>query len=212
ILLAAENGARSNADLASFADELSPLNDTLLSQANYKTADGQYIFSGTTPTQRPFELVAGDYVYNGNSLYREAEINNSNSVQITQPGDALFVDATVTPPLPDTIFDSIAAAVNELNTPTVNLDTVIADTISWIDNTMNKIGSAQTRSGTHLSLLDQVGGSHADIRLFAEQLTSSLEDVDFVEATTRLNQQQMILSASQQVYASIKNLSLFNYF
>ncbi|WP_095211371.1 flagellar hook-associated protein FlgL [Endozoicomonas ascidiicola] len=212
ILLEAGNGSRSNADLATIADELSSLNEALLSQANHRTANGQYLFSGTTTTQEPFTLVAGDYLYNGNSLHREVEVNGSTTVQLTQPGDALFVDAAAIAPLSDTIFDALAAAVTELSTPTANLDTVVADTIIWIDNTMERIGSAQTRGGSELNLLDQIGGSHGDIKLFAQQLTSSLENVDFVEATTRLNQQQVILSASQQVYANIKNLSLFNYF
>lgn len=210
LLLQAANGTQSDADLKSFATELGSLNESLLSLANYQTADGQYLFSGTTTNQQPVVQSAGDYAYNGNNQYRQVAISGSAQVQITQPGNELFFDHSATPPL-DSIFDALTTAVSELNNP-VNLPTVLADTIVWIDATMERIGSAQTRSGSDLNLLDRVSESHADIRLFAEQLKSGIENIDMVEATTRLNQQQLILSASQQVYASIKQLSLFNYF
>lgn len=210
LLLQAANGTQSDADLKSFATELGSLNESLLSLANYQTADGQYLFSGTTTNQQPVVQSAGDYAYNGNNQYRQVAISGSAQVQITQPGNELFFDNSATPPL-DSIFDALTTAVSELNNP-VNLPTVLADTIVWIDASMERIGSAQTRSGSDLNLLDRVSESHADIRLFAEQLKSGIENIDMVEATTRLNQQQLILSASQQVYASIKQLSLFNYF
>ncbi|WP_256493235.1 flagellar hook-associated protein FlgL [Endozoicomonas sp. SCSIO W0465] len=210
LLLQASNGTQSNADLKSFATELGSLNESLLSLANYQTADGQYLFSGTTTNQQPVVQSVGDYAYNGNNQYRQVAISGSAQVQITQPGNELFFDNSATPPL-DSIFDALTTAVSELNNP-VNLPTVLADTIVWVDATMERIGSAQTRSGSDLNLVDRVSESHADIRLFAEQLKSGIENIDMVEATTRLNQQQLILSASQQVYASIKRLSLFNYF
>ena len=210
LLLQAANGTQSDADLKSFATELGSLNESLLSMANYQTADGQYLFAGTATNQLPVKQLGGDYVYNGNNQFRQVEISGSARVQVNQPGAELFFDGSATPPL-DSIFDVLTAAVVELNNP-VNLASVLADTLKQIDGTMERIGNAQTRNGSDLNLLEQVAGSHADIRLFAEQLKSNIENVDLVEATTRLNQQQIILTASQQVYASIKQLSLFNYF
>lgn len=210
LLLQAANGTQSDANLKSFATELDSLNESLLSMANYQTADGQYLFAGTATNQQPVTQSGGDYVYNGNNQYRQVEISGSARVQLNQPGDELFFDGLATPPL-DSVFSVLKAAVVELNNP-VNLAPVLADTMNQVDSAMERIGNARTRSGSDLNLLDQVAGSHADIRLFAEQLKSNIENVDLVEATTRLNQQQIILTASQQVYASIKQLSLFNYF
>ena len=210
LLLQASNGTQNGADLKTVGTELSALNDSLLSLANYQTADGQYLFSGTETKQQAVMLSGGDYSYSGNFQYRQVKISGSSQVQVTQPGGELFFDSAATPPL-DSIFDVLSATVSELNNP-VNLQTVITDAINWVDDTMERIGTAQTRGGSNLKLLDQVSESHADIRLFTEQLKSDIENIDMVEATTRLNQQQFVLSASQQVYASIKQLSLFNYF
>ncbi|MDD7804839.1 MAG: flagellar hook-associated protein FlgL [Endozoicomonas sp. (ex Botrylloides leachii)] len=209
LVLQATNGTNNLENQLSFATELDSLNEELVSLANYQTADGQYLFSGTDTIQQPVTETAGDYIYSGNSLYREVQVSATAKIQISQPGDELFFDASAPAPL-NSIFDSLKAAANELRSPT-NLSTVMSDTLAWIDNTTEKIGEAQTRGGGDLNLLDNILESHGDMALFSRQLKSELEDVDMIAAASQLSQQQVILSASQQVYASIKQLSLFNY-
>jgi flagellar hook-associated protein 3 FlgL len=40
---------------------------------------------------------------------------------------------------------------------------------------------------------------------------SSLQDIDYASAISQLNQQTVALQASQQAYAQVQKLSLFNY-
>lgn len=210
IILQSRNGTLTDQDYEPLAEELNTIAQSLLSLANYQQADGQYIFSGTLSTQKPVDEVAGDYSYNGNNNLRLVNISGSAQVTFNESAENLFFDPTATPPI-DSIFDALSGAVDELRNP-VSLNAVLSDAMTWIDATLDRVGIAQTKAGSNQTVLDRVGESHADIKLMLEKLHSSLEDVDMTKAATDLAQQQTLLSASQQVYANIKQLSLFNYF
>ena len=209
IMLQAGNDTLSQSNRNALAHELDSINQSLLALANDQMADGQYRFSGTTSNQKPVSLSGTDYVYNGNSNQRVINISGSAQIPVIQSGDALFFDSS-SPAGYDSIFDALDAAADGLRNPTA-LSTTVANTLSWIDNTVSMIGDAQSRAGSNLATLDRVEESHKDIKLMASQLHSGLEDVDMISATTQLNQQQVVLSATQQVYSSITKLSLFNY-
>ena len=51
----------------------------------------------------------------------------------------------------------------------------------------------------------------AEFELYAKESLSALEDLDYAEATGRLQLQLTILQASQQAFASVQGLSLFHY-
>lgn len=210
LMLQAPNGTLDQSNRDALANELDSIKDSLLALANDQQADGQYRFSGTNSPQQPVTQVAGDYVYNGNQEERYANISGSAQIAINRSGDELFFDSTA-PAGHDSIFDALEAASAELRAPGATFSTVVQDTINWIDGSLESIGRAQTTTGSNLDLIDRVAESHADFVLMGEQLRSSLEDVDLVEASTQLSQQQVILSASQQVYSSVSKLSLFNY-
>jgi len=48
-------------------------------------------------------------------------------------------------------------------------------------------------------------------RLDLQTTKSGVEDLDYAEAITRLNQQQVGLQAAQQAYVRTQGLSLFNF-
>lgn len=210
LMLQSSNGTLDQSNRDALANELDSIRDTLLALANDQQADGQYRFSGTDSPQKPVTQVAGDYIYNGNQEERYVSISGSAQISVNRSGDELFFD-NAAPGGHDSIFDALAAGSAELRSPGANFSTTVQDTIKWVDGALDNIGRAQTTTGSNLDLIDRVAESHADFALMGEQLRSNLEDVDLVEATTQLSQQQVILSASQQVYASITKLSLFNY-
>lgn len=210
LMLQSSNGTLDQSNRDALANELDSIKDSLLALANDQQADGQYRFSGTNSPQQAVTNVAGDYIYNGNEEERYVSISGSAQIAVNRSGDELFFDDTL-PTGGDSIFDAMTAASAELRTPGANFATVVTDTINWVDQALDNIGRAQTTTGSNLDLIDRVAESHADFVLMGEQLRSNLEDVDLVEASTQLSQQQVILSASQQVYASINKLSLFNY-
>lgn len=210
LMLQSANGTLNQSNRDALAGELDSIKDSLLALANDQQADGQYRFAGTNSQQQPVTLAAGDYIYNGNQEERFVSISGSAQIAVNRSGDELFFDST-SPAGHDSIFDTLEAASTELRNPGAVLSTVVQNTVGWIDDSLDKIGRVQTTTGSNLDLIDRVAESHADFQLMGEQLRSNLEDMDLVEASTKLSQQQVVLSASQQVYASITRLSLFNY-
>ncbi|WP_263080826.1 flagellar hook-associated protein FlgL [Endozoicomonas sp. Mp262] len=85
------------------------------------------------------------------------------------------------------------------------------EALIMVDNTLARVGETQTSVGKRLNILSSVKASHEDIKLLGEELRTALEDVDLAEAISRMKLQEAILQASQQAYASIDQLGLFNY-
>ncbi|WP_252178604.1 flagellar hook-associated protein FlgL [Endozoicomonas sp. 4G] len=215
IILQASNEVLSVEDYKPLAEELETISESLLSLANYQQSDEQYLFSGTLSTQMPvtFDATTGDYSYSGNNNLRQVNISGSAQVPVNESGENLFFDSAITPPATmDSIFDALSVAVAELRASDPKTVFNSTEAMKWVDATLERVGIAQTKAGSNQTVLDRVGDSHADIKLMLESLRSSLEDVDMAKAATDLAHQQTVLSASQQVYANIKQLSLFNYF
>ena len=71
----------------------------------------------------------------------------------------------------------------------------------------------QVRSeiGARLSSLDAAESAREDQKVELNRMKSELEDLDYAEAITRMNQQLVGLQAAQASYMRIAQLSLFNY-
>ena len=71
--------------------------------------------------------------------------------------------------------------------------------------------SKQTSIGARLQEIDTLKSVGSDQNIQFEQMLSQLQDVDFAQATSDLQRQQLYLQAAQQSYIKISGLSLFNY-
>ena len=65
--------------------------------------------------------------------------------------------------------------------------------------------------GARLNQVEAEQATAAEFELYAKESLSALEDLDYAEATGRLQLQLTILQASQQAFASVQGLSLFHY-
>jgi flagellar hook-associated protein 3 FlgL len=65
--------------------------------------------------------------------------------------------------------------------------------------------------GARLNVLDIQDSMNTKFVLDAQTELSQTKDLDYSEALTRFNLQQIALQAAQQAYAKVQNLSLFNY-
>ncbi len=92
---------------------------------------------------------------------------------------------------------------------------VIRDTaaiaLSNLDAVYAKVDGVRGSVGARLNTLDSTGDFIADVTLVNQSVQSDLEDLDYADAISRLSLQSTILSAAQQSYVKIANLSLFNY-
>lgn len=91
------------------------------------------------------------------------------------------------------------------------LGEVIAKTLGTLDNAVTRIGAVQSDVGARLNTLESTRNLNADSALYTEEVLRSLRDLDYAEATTRLKMQELVLSAAQQSFSKVSQLSLFNY-
>ncbi|WP_062262588.1 flagellar hook-associated protein FlgL [Endozoicomonas arenosclerae] len=133
---------------------------------------------------------------------------------ITLNGGTVELDAvpagafniTLTPEDTFTELEQLSAALKSPGGP--------SELSSWlhsVDNTMSKVGKVQTSIGGRMNALENGSESLDDLKLLNDILKSELEDLDYVEAISRLNRQQVVLQAGQQSYSMIQGLTLFNY-
>jgi len=65
--------------------------------------------------------------------------------------------------------------------------------------------------GARLRAADDANAQLSAVGLQLQSTQSGLQDLDYVEASTRLSQKQVALQAAQQTYLKIQGLSLFNF-
>lgn len=61
-----------------------------------------------------------------------------------------------------------------------------------------------------MNVVESTQNENAEIGLINKSIVSSLEDLDYAEALSRLSLQSVVLQAAQQSFVKISGLSLFN--
>lgn len=110
----------------------------------------------------------------------------------------------------DSLTSSLSAAVDN-PVGRADLTSSLAKALVQLDQGLTNAQNLRAETGTRLSALD----SAATVRQqLADELTGSvgkLQDLDYAEATGRMNQQMLGLQAAQAAYGRIAQLSLFSY-
>lgn len=210
------NSSNSQNDRITIAKELEDLNGELLSLANTQNSNGEYLFSGfksTTPAFSKDITNPSAYVYSGDSHSRIIQIGINRQVTDGDPGVNVFGAPTGSPPAtvpePGSIsnvfeaIDKFAADLRANEPNTVSLDD--------FDASLENILTAQSSVGVRLKALESQQGLNEDFMLNMKTVLSTTEDLDYAEAITRFNLQDVTLQAAQQAFAQVKGLSLFNY-
>ena len=83
--------------------------------------------------------------------------------------------------------------------------------IGEMDNLLEGLTMAQANVGSGLKGIDQQTGVIEDTVLNLKTTLSSVEDLDYASAITKMNQQMLSLEAAQSSFAKISQLNLFNY-
>lgn len=159
---------------------------------------------GTIPANAP------DYV-------EGAEINfNGHSVKIT--GTPAVGDSfAVAPSQQQDMFATLTKAVAALRSPDFSgadkarLDMALGSALTDLDQALNNVDTVRGEVGTRLNAIETEDFANEDFKIAAKTTLASIEDLDLVEAISRLQQQKAGLDAAQQSYVQVQNLSLFNY-
>jgi len=104
------------------------------------------------------------------------------------------------------IFETLYQLEDALNN-NQSVDRYISDLQSAIEH----ISVQRTKIGARLNALDQQSEANVGAKLSYETQLSTEQNLDYLEAVGRFNQQMIALQAAQQAYAKMQGLSLFNY-
>jgi flagellar hook-associated protein 3 FlgL len=163
------------------------------------------------------KVIALDQPYtSGETLtYKGVEISitgNPASASAGLAGDQLFIDSADTQDIITTMlrfrdalnsYDGSAAGV-------ARLENSVGSTINNLRNAQASISEVVSSIGARNNVLESTRDLHADTNLVSKELLSSLSDLDFAEASTRLQLQSFILQATQASFLRVSELSLIN--
>ena len=207
------NDTLSSSDRKALGTEMQALRDQLLSLANTKDSNGNYLFSGSRVKQAAFvETPDGSPVYMGDQTRMNVRVGEQRSIPINRTGTDAFVP--------------VARANTNSNSTGVGFFQVLDDLISGLNSSTRSdirrgldeldaltqgVSLARSQIGTYLNVVDQQSSVVEDNTLNLKTTLSSIEDLDYASAITKMNQQMLSLEAAQSSFAKVSQLNLFNF-
>lgn len=151
--------------------------------------------------------------------YTSDESINFDGIQFSIKGEPADGDQfNVSPSSNQSLFKTIDNLINVLSTPvngqpgggtqlTNGLNTALQD----LGNSLDHVLTTRASVGVSLQEIEvlQSVGEDTDIQL--QQNLAELQDVDIAKAITDLNQQRVFLEAAQRSFATVSDLSLFDF-
>ncbi|WP_017942437.1 MULTISPECIES: flagellar hook-associated protein FlgL [unclassified Thioalkalivibrio] len=159
--------------------------------------------SGTPMEDRPF--VAGESV-----LFEGRSITLSGTPQV---GDQVLSRAAENKSVFETL-DAIIAALEEggaSGNSRANLATASNTALADLDAVLGNFSDIRAEVGSRLKSFDQQKDLNEDRLVDLNSAVSEIRDLDYAEAISRFNQQQVALQAAQQTYTQVNRLSLFDF-
>jgi len=113
------------------------------------------------------------------------------------------------------IFDSFSKALALLETPESTNSpqgkSKLAQLLNGIDSGQNQVSTARGIAGNNLKGLESISTNHSEEKIINSSTLSILEDLDYAEAMTEFEKQQLALNAVSSVFSKVGSLSLFDY-
>jgi len=211
----------------SISYEVRELSDSLLGYANAVNGQGEYLFAGYNIDTVPFVKGAGgDVTYYGDQGQQAVQIGPVRQIATGDSGYEIFMDATDAggnfPVGSDgsrkislfRVVDDIEETMRTNNGPASGTETYHAAmqrAISNLDIAIGKVLDVQANIGARQNALESQKNVNADSLVQIQTTMSETQDLDYATAISRLELQQLGLTAAQQSFTQIQGLNLFNY-
>ena len=207
------NDTLSAGDKKTLAAEMQALRDQMLSLANTKDSNGNYLFAGSRVKQPAFaETANGSPMYMGDQTRMNVRVGDQQNIPINRTGTDAFVpvsridkDGATVGVSFFQVMDNLIAGLNTANGSDIRRGA------GELDNLQQGLSLAHAQVGTNLNMVDQQTSILEDTALNLKSTLSSIEDLDYASAITKMNQQMMSLEAAQASFAKVSQLNLFNY-
>lgn len=174
-----------------------------------------YAVNFVTPTDYEVRDSGGGLVASG--VYADGDAISFNGMQFEISGQPATGDSfTVAPAINQDMFTTLENLASALEAQTLNdtgrahLHNDINDGLANLDRAIGQVLEIRTRVGTRLSTIESQRDLNEGIELQLAQTLSAVQDLDYAEALTSLNQQLAVLEAAQQTFVRVQGLSLFD--
>jgi flagellar hook-associated protein 3 FlgL len=201
------------ADRQTLALEMTELRNQLLSLANSQDSNGNYLFAGSRVSQMPFAPDAkGVLTYQGDQARMVVAVGDNRRMNLNIPGSDAFGNVVRDDGKGGRVGVGFFQSLGDLINSVKGSDRVaIQRGISEIDTLQQSVSDATAQVGTDLNVVDSQTNVLDEITLRLKTTMSDIQDLDYTEAITKMNKDQLALEAAQSSFAKISKLSLFNY-
>lgn len=209
----AANDTLSAADRQSVGIELSSLREQIMSLGNTQDSNGNYLFSGSKAGVAPYSKDAkGVVTYQGDQARMQVNVGDSRRMNLNMPGSDAFVRLVRDDGKGGKTGVDFFQALDDLVTAVKSGDhTNIQRGLSEVDGMQQGVSDGLAKVGTDLSVVDMQNSVLDQVVLRLKSTRSDVEDLDYTEAVTRMNKDQLALQAAQSSFSKISQLSLFNF-
>lgn len=113
------------------------------------------------------------------------------------------------------IFDTLNSAIalledgGKLNSPQGQAE--MAQLLNNVSSGQEQMATSRSVAGNSLKSLENYTSTHKEEQLVNQSALSLLEDLDYAEAITEFEKQQMSLNAVSSVFSKVGSMSLFDY-
>ncbi|GAB3789504.1 flagellar hook-associated protein FlgL [Dyella agri] len=124
-------------------------------------------------------------------------------------GDSVSVNSGKT----QDVFGTLTNMINALNGSggDTQLNNTMSRQIESLDRAQGQLSSTQTDVGGRLNRLTQQQSNYSNLTLTYQTTLSGVQDTDMASAISKLMLQSTALQASQQTFAKVQGMSLFDY-
>jgi len=209
----AANDTLGAADRKTISLEMTELRNQMLSLANSQDSNGNYLFAGSRVSQMPFAPDAkGVLVYKGDQARMVVGVGDNRRMNQNIPGSDAFTNVVRDDGKGGKVGVGFFQSLGDLIDAVKGSNRVaIQRGISEIDSLQQWLSDATAQVGTDLNVVDSQNNVLDEITLRLKTTMSDIQDLDYTEAITKMNKDQLALEAAQSSFAKISKLSLFNY-
>ena len=207
LTVAGLNDTNGPQERTAIAAEIRQLADEVMGLANRKDGNSQFMFAGFQVLTVPFsETAPGVFSYAGDTGQRQIQVGPARQIADGDSGQAVFMD------IPDGSggFESIFATLETLASD-LEANAPNSNSLTQLDRAMDNLLGFRATAGARLNALENQQTINEALLLQLEKTRSTIEDLDYAEAASRLSRESVTLQAAQQAFVRVQNLNLFNF-
>jgi flagellar hook-associated protein 3 FlgL len=171
------------------------------------------LFSGSKASQPAFAKDAqGRVIYQGDQARMQVKVGDNRRVNMNLPGSDAFTRVVRTDAQGVKTGIDFFQALSDLTDAVANSDQkMIQRGLGEIDVLQQGVSEGLAQVGADLTVVDMQNSILDEVVLQLKSTRSDIEDLDYTEAITRMNKDQLALEAAQSSFAKISQLNLFKF-